>query len=338
MMHILTLLSCVLAGRLAACHPGEEHAAELRARGEFLQGHVGNLDHCAQELESSGVDRRDIQRRLFMTNRLRRKRRLEDEQDSESWHALHASRESLFRSTASCVLAPEEMVGPYYVAGESVRSDITESQPGIPVEVDVQFIDATTCRPVVGKYVDLWQANATGVYGGVVNPENGNGLADQKNLKNTFLRGVQKTDDDGVVKFSTVFPGHYKGRTIHIHVMLHPNAKPYPDGTIIDHTAAYVGQMYFDQKLINSIERLAPYSQNRNPLTLNSQDLLLQQDLSLGGHPIVQYKMIGNRLEDGIVAWLRYGINPAKRSRVSPVATREGFLSRETLEVQKSEM
>lgn len=221
------------------------------------------------------------------------------------------------------------------------------------MEIDVQFIDATTCKPAIGKYVDVWrkyqpglsqlkashqltdrltyaEANATGVYGGVINPENGNGPSDPSNSRKTFLRGIQKTDNDGVVKFSTIFPGHYVGRTIHIHVMLHPNAQPYPNGTIIDTTAAYVGQMYFDQSLINSVRRRPPYSQNRNPLTPNSQDFILQQDLRQGGNPFVQYKMIGSRLEDGILAWLTYGINPAKRTRVTPVATRRGLQPRET--------
>lgn len=176
------------------------------------------------------------------------------------------------------------------------------------------------------------------MYGGVINRENGNGPADPNNLKKTFLRGVQKTDNDGVVKFSTLFPGHYAGRTIHIHVMLHPNARPYPNGTIIDTTAAYVGQMYFDQDLIYSVENLHPYAQNPNPLTLNDQDFILRQDLWQGGNPYMQYKMIGNRLEDGILAWLSYGINPAKRSRVTPVATRKGNLPRETTDMQRNEM
>jgi hypothetical protein len=182
------------------------------------------------------------------------------------------------------------------------------------------------------------EANSTGVYGGVVNQQNGNGPADPSNLGKTFLRGVQKTDNDGVVKFSTLFPGHYAGRTIHIHVMLHPNANPYPNGTIIDTTAAYVGQMYFDQSLINSVERLSPYSQNPNPLTPNDEDFILQQDLRQGGNPFMQYKMIGTRLEDGILAWLSYGVNPAKRSTVTPAATRKGRQPRETTDAEQGEL
>lgn len=62
---------------------------------------------------------------------------------------------------------------------------------------------------------DIWAANSTGVYGGV--EANGNGNSDDaSNLDNIALRGIQQTDDDGVVQFSTIFPGHYTGRTTHI--------------------------------------------------------------------------------------------------------------------------
>ena len=30
--------------------------------------------------------------------------------------------------------------------------------------IEVQYIDVNTCRPVEGALVDIWQANATGVY------------------------------------------------------------------------------------------------------------------------------------------------------------------------------
>ncbi|KAK2611941.1 hypothetical protein QQS21_002047 [Conoideocrella luteorostrata] len=325
---------------LGTSHPGGDHVAELVSRGEFLRNHMTNLDHCAGDLEASGVTKRSIERRLQLVKTLREKRGLVDSHDVRHPEARYVSdfdRADLFKSTASCVLAPEEMVGPYYVAGESVRPNIVENQQGIPLEIDIQFIDAMTCEPVAEKYVDVWQANATGVYGGVVNGENGSGGNDPGNIRKTFLRGLQPTDKDGVVKFSTIFPGHYAGRTIHIHTMLHPNARPYPNGTIIDTTAAYVGQMYFDQDLIHSVERTQPYASNRNTLTLNSQDFILQQDLQQGGNPFMEYKLVGSRLEDGILAWLSYGINPAERSRVEPVGTRRVLQPRETPEAEKVE-
>lgn len=156
----------------------------------------------------------------------------------------------------------------------------------------------------------------------MVSRDNGSGGKDPNNWKTTFLRGVQKTNDDGVVQFDSIFPGHYDGRTIHVHVMLHPNAEALPNGTVRDTTAAYVGQMYFEQKLIDSVRTRQPYKSNPNKLTPNSHDRILQQDLRQGGNPIMQHKMVGNKLEDGLIAWLSYGVNPEKRSKVNPIATR----------------
>lgn len=38
----------------------------------------------------------------------------------------------------------------------------------------------------------------------------------------TWLRGVQQTDEDGMVEFDTIVPGWYSGRTAHIHVKVRP--------------------------------------------------------------------------------------------------------------------
>lgn len=58
-----------------------------------------------------------------------------------------------------------------------------------------------------------------GVYSGVVASGNGNSN-DDSNLNTTFLRGVQPSGHDGVVRFESIFPGHYTGRAIHIHGMV----------------------------------------------------------------------------------------------------------------------
>lgn len=115
-MYVFVALTTVLAYGLVACHPGEDHVAELLARGEFLQHHIANLDHCAADLQAAGVEKRSIQRRLHTTKLLREKRGLigrQQEGDSNSWYAIEEDHDVVFRSTASCVLAPEEMVGPY---------------------------------------------------------------------------------------------------------------------------------------------------------------------------------------------------------------------------------
>lgn len=106
----------LLAGEFVMCHPGEDYNSELRARGEFLRSHVANLDHCAQDLEASGVTERNMKRRLQILEELREKRGVinnNDGHNSEAVFMLDTDQALLFKSAASCVLAPEEMVGPY---------------------------------------------------------------------------------------------------------------------------------------------------------------------------------------------------------------------------------
>lgn len=55
-----------------------------------------------------------------------------------------------------------------------------------------------------------------GVYSGVVQDGNGD-TSDKGNINETFLRGVQRTNHDGIVQFLSIFPGHYTGRATHIH-------------------------------------------------------------------------------------------------------------------------
>lgn len=82
---------------------------------------------------------------------------------------------------ASCILTPEVVVGPYFVIGEYYRTNVVESQGGVPVHLEYQYIDTSTCEPATGLYLEAWQANSTGVYSGVVASGNGND-ADTSNL------------------------------------------------------------------------------------------------------------------------------------------------------------
>ena len=127
------------------------------------------------------------------------------------------SREStegtLFGNMNSCVLTPETTEGPYWVQGELVRSNVTESQKGVPLTLNIQMIDVNTCKPVPDAWLEIWHCNSTGVYSGVVASGNGN-TNDASNINKTFHRGLQQSNVDGVVSFDTTFPGHYTGRAV----------------------------------------------------------------------------------------------------------------------------
>lgn len=85
---------------------------------------------------------------------------------------------TIFSANTSCILTPEITNGPYYVLGEAIRQDVKEDlySDGVDVYLEVQYLDIETCEPVEGLYIDIWNANATGVYSGI--SESGNYAAD----------------------------------------------------------------------------------------------------------------------------------------------------------------
>ena len=164
----------------------------------------------------------------------------------------------------SCVLTPEATEGPYYLPLNLVRSDITEGKPGVPLRLDLQVVDATSCRPMTGAVVDIWHADATGVYSGVV-PLGPNSTAPA--TSGTFLRGVQNTDSDGIATFRTIYPGWYPGRAVHIHVKVH-----------VDDQAVHTGQLFFDDTLTAGVYRAnAPYDSRPTGYTTDAADGIYQQ-------------------------------------------------------------
>ncbi|OIW24726.1 aromatic compound dioxygenase [Coniochaeta ligniaria NRRL 30616] len=205
------------------------------------------------------------------------------------------------------------------VAGEYIREDVTETQAGVDLALDIQILDVNTCEPVPNVYMEIWHCNSTGVYSGVVASGNGNG--DASNINATFLRGVQQTDSDGAAQFRTLFPGHYTGRTTHIHVMVHTNATAFPNGTLIDTThVGHVGQVFFDQDLIGSVEATSAYSVNTQQLTTNAQDSIASEEAATSD-PFVQYVLLGDSVEDGLLGWLSFGIDTTLSKNVSAAAT-----------------
>src|SRR4051812_19571517 len=110
-------------------------------------------------------------------------------------------------AAATCVMTPAKTVGPYFVDEKLNRSDVRESQPGIPLVLNMFVFDADKdCAPVKGAQVDIWHCNASGKY----SDEDDNGTSGQK-----WLRGFQTTDSSGRVTFTTIYPGWYSGRAIH---------------------------------------------------------------------------------------------------------------------------
>ena len=195
-------------------------------------------------------------------------------------------------SAASCVLTPEQTEGPYYIEDGMVRSDITEGRPGLPLELLLAVQKAGSCEPLAEATVEVWHCDALGVYSGFTaagasggaggagagrpppgappgsppaggqNPGYGARSAERVPAdETTFLRGAQRADRRGMVRFSTVYPGWYAGRTPHIHVKVHVGGEE-----------VHSGQLYFDDAVTAAVHRRAPYSSHGEPSTTNASD------------------------------------------------------------------
>lgn len=227
------------------------------------------------------------------------------------------------------MLTPETTQGPYWVQGELVRKDITDSQEGVPVTLDIQLIDVNTCEPVPQAFLEIWHCNSTGVYSGVI--ANGNGdSSDETNIDKTFFRGIQQSDDDGVVVFDTKFPGHYTGRATHIHVMTSQDATVNANETLSGGSITHVGQMFFDQDLISIVEAVEPYLSNTQELTTNAEDSIFAQEAA-DVDPVIEYVLLGDDVSEGIFGWLAFGLDTTNSFDITPAAylTEDGGVANE---------
>ncbi len=169
--------------------------------------------------------------------------------------------------------------GPYYLDGALVRKDITEGKAGVPLTLRLTVVDATDgCTPVKGAAVEIWHCDAWGYYSGytTANPggsapaesEEGDSANDQ-----TYLRGYQIANANGVVKFETIFPGWYTPRTCHIHVKVHTGGEK-EDGTYEGGKVNYTGQLFFADDVAEEIFTLDPYAKHTGSYTVLADDMV----------------------------------------------------------------
>ncbi|OIW23853.1 aromatic compound dioxygenase [Coniochaeta ligniaria NRRL 30616] len=331
MLNLKALITAALAGSsllgVVMAHPGETHSAEkikksIAARDLGMLHSKRLVEKCATSPKHQALQARAAARRSMAAQVLREKRgivhkRMESKRDQghlDAWlntchdqgsthdYSLSTPESIIFTSNATAALTPETIIGPYFVAGEYIRSDVTESQSGVPIHLDIQFIDMATCEAVPNMLVDIWHANATGVYSGVE-------AAGQGGLNSTFLRGIQVTDHDGVTQFDSIFPGHYTGRTNHIHVASRRGGQILPNGTYTGGTVNHIGQLYFDEELSTAIEAFEPYARNAVARTTNRGDFLTADEATADYDPFVSYVKLSDDADDGLLMWITIGVN-----------------------------
>ncbi len=169
-------------------------------------------------------------------------------------------------ATPNCVVRPEVTEGPYYVDVGLIRSDIREQKAGAPLYLTFNVVQVAdgACTPLQGATVEIWHCDAAGAYSGV--SDRGSNTTGQ-----TWLRGAQVTDANGIATFTTIYPGWYPGRAVHIHFKVSPSADK-----------VFTSQLFFDDTLSQQVFTQAAYtSKNSTPDTLNSADNIYQDLLLL---------------------------------------------------------
>lgn len=174
-----------------------------------------------------------------------------------------------------CVVSPALTEGPYFVDEALNRSDIRsdpssgESRQGAPLELTLRVwqVRGDDCTPLAGAVVDIWHCDALGIYSDVSDP-GFNTLGEQ------FLRGYQLTDDSGVARFLTIYPGWYEGRTVHIHFKVRFDAGP-------DQGYEFTSQLFFDDAITDQVHARQPYARKGMRTLRNEGDSIFQESAGL---------------------------------------------------------
>ncbi|MEV6505782.1 intradiol ring-cleavage dioxygenase [Streptomyces sp. NPDC051642] len=170
-------------------------------------------------------------------------------------------------AAAVCTLTKEMTEGPYYLDGALVRADVTEGKAGIALKLALTVVDDSTCAVIPNALVEIWHSDALGEYSGYVG-QNGHSEPDD----GTFLRGGVLTDSSGLASITTIYPGWYRGRCIHIHVKVHTGVTLTSDGSFTGGSELHTGQLFIDETITTAVAKISPYSTNTVTRTTLAQD------------------------------------------------------------------
>ena len=177
----------------------------------------------------------------------------------------------------SCATIPEETAGPYPGDGSNgpdvlaqsgiVRRDIRPSfgeftgvADGIALSIRLNLQDASTCAALPGAAAYLWHCDREGRYSLYT-------ITDQN-----YLRGVQEADGNGVVTFTSIFPGCYSGRWPHIHFEVYPSL----DAATDDANKIATSQIALPEQRCDEVYATAGYEQsvaNLGQISLESDNV-----------------------------------------------------------------
>lgn len=171
-------------------------------------------------------------------------------------------------TSGSCSVIPEETAGPYPGDGSNsaggsianaltlsgiVRSDITHSvagatgvADGVPLTMTLTLVNTnSSCASLAGYAIYLWHCDQAGRYSMY-----SSGVTDEN-----YLRGVQETDANGQVTFTTIVPGCYSGRLTHMHFEIYPSLA----GATSAANKLKTSQLTFPMAMLNTVYAQSGY-------------------------------------------------------------------------------
>ena len=229
---------------------------------------------------------------------------------------------------SACQLSSEQIEGPYYIDGALFRRNVVEDRTGVPLTLNLRLIDSTTCKPIRNAAVEIWHCDAVGVYSGYTAQGSGGGGPMPTDLPTdmptgpppggggghvpptddlTYLRGLQITDRHGRVTFTSIVPGWYAGRAVHIHTKVHTEGTATSTGYSGGHTC-HTGQFYFVESLVTRLNEYAPYNTNTTTRVTLDQDSIYPGTGSVGG--LLTTNFHKHHLDRGVTGRLTISVDP----------------------------
>ena len=162
-------------------------------------------------------------------------------------------------TNSACAVTPSETVGPYPSLADFFRSDIRESKQGTQLTLNIRVVNVNGgCSGVSNANVEIWHVDAAGNYS-----QYGTQTAQ------TYLRGIQTTNNNGDVTFLTIYPGWYQGRATHIHA-----------DVTIGGQSVKVTQFAFPESTSNAVHTQGIYAGRGTNPTTNSRDGIFADSLA----------------------------------------------------------
>ena len=200
--------------------------------------------------------------------------------------------------TPSCIVTPAETEGPYFVDEKLNRADIRVDpsdgsvRPGVPLQLRLSLASvASSCTALQGAQVDVWHCDALGLYSDV---------SAEQSVGKRFLRGYQTTDANGVVNFTTIYPGWYSGRAVHVHFKIRTFSGS-------QKTLEFTSQLFFDDSISDAVYTQSPYSTRGARDTRNAADIVYTSNNNSGAGLLADLTRIATGYQASFAIGLRLG-------------------------------